>query len=87
MSACRNGTLESLLQPIDIVLTHWPKITASESDTTKIINGNNPELTEIISPDENVNYRAYSPDGKFLAVLRYVKDENIWKPVKVFKET
>ncbi|MBN1368272.1 MAG: tRNA pseudouridine(55) synthase TruB [Dehalococcoidales bacterium] len=84
--ACRNSTLDSLIQPLDCVLDHWPKIAANESDTVKIINGNNPELAEVVSPSYDTYYRAYSPEGTFLAVLRYVKDENIWQPVKVFKE-
>ncbi len=84
--ACQNGNLGRLLQPFDIVLSHWPKVVANEDDTVKIFNGNYPALTDIPSPEEGINYRAYSTDGKILAVLRYVKDENLWKPVKVFKE-
>jgi tRNA pseudouridine55 synthase len=84
--AFQNGNLDRLLQPFDIVLAHWPKVTANEDDTVKIFNGNNPALADVSSPAEGINYRAYSADGNFLAVLRYVKDENIWKPVKVFKE-
>ena len=75
-----------MIQPLDCVLSHWPKIIANETDTIKIINGNNPELADVVSPVDNINYRAYSPDGNFLAVLRYVKEENLWKPLKVFKE-
>jgi tRNA pseudouridine55 synthase len=83
--ACRNGTIENLIQPLDCVLAHWPKVIANEIDTVKIINGNYPDLADISSPKNDIYYRAYSTDGTFLAVLHYVKEESLWKPVKVFK--
>jgi tRNA pseudouridine55 synthase len=80
------GDRQSLLQPMDCVLVHWPSVIANESDTTKIINGNYPELTEISSPQTGVYYRAYSAAGEFLAILRYKSEDKLWHPEKVFKE-
>jgi tRNA pseudouridine55 synthase len=79
------GDRQSLLQPMDCVLAHWPAVTAGQSDATKIINGNYPELTEVSSPQTNVYYRAYSAAGEFLAVLRFDSELGKWKPEKVFK--
>lgn len=37
--ACRTGTLESILYPVDAVLTNMPSIVLNADDTRKIING------------------------------------------------
>jgi tRNA pseudouridine55 synthase len=85
-AAFLKGDRRSLLQPMDCVLAHWPSVIANESDATKIINGNYPELTEVSSPQTDVYYRAYSAAGEFLAVLRFDSELGKWKPEKVFKE-
>ena len=75
-----------LLRPMDVVLADLPAVTANEGDAEKIINGNNPEIAEIASPRTDVNYRAYSAEGHFIAVLRYDMAISKWRTVKVFKE-
>ncbi len=84
-AAFQNDTADSQIQPLDSILLHWPKIVASEADTIKIVNGNNPELPEVTEPNGDIFYRAYSSDGKFIAALQYDSEAKLWKTHKVFK--
>ncbi len=78
------GDWQSLVQPMDCILAHWPKVVASEDDTNKIINGDYIDIGGKVLPAGGY-CRAYSPEGSFLAVLHYDTEAKLWHPEKVFK--
>jgi len=77
----RNGDWQELLLPMDTALQHLPTVILSEADENSIGNGRPIALGN----DEDENYcRAYSADGRLLAVLRFLPDKGLWQPEKVF---
>jgi tRNA pseudouridine55 synthase len=77
----RNGCWQDLVCPIDTVLQHLTAVTVSEADESSIGNGRAIALGN--DRDEN-RCRAYSADGRFLAVLRFLPEQGLWQPEKVF---
>jgi tRNA pseudouridine55 synthase len=81
----KQGALEQYLYPIDSVLVDLPSITVDEANKETIKTGSPPDAEAIIMPPPDKKYcRAYSEDGRFLAILHYDPDENKWRPKKVF---
>jgi tRNA pseudouridine55 synthase len=71
---------QRFLYPIDEVLLDWPATILNQSSETGLIQGRSLSF-QATSPDHYC--RAYSEDGRFLAVLSSQK-ENLWHPEKVF---
>jgi tRNA pseudouridine55 synthase len=83
--AFRQGKWTELLQPIDVALLHLPAVVVSEEDEKAIINGRS--LSSVIEGDASAKLRrAYSGDGRFIAILRYNDEAGHWKPEKVFSK-
>jgi tRNA pseudouridine55 synthase len=85
--AFRYGYWQHLVYPIDTVLLHWTAIVVS-NDTERVIRNGSPLVSEnydIPAPPSAENYcRAYTPDGRFLSVLRFNQEKGRWQPKKVF---
>lgn len=72
---------QDLLYPLDAVLEHWVAAIVSEEKERAIRHGRPLTLDAV----EDRGYcRAYSVDGRFLAVLRFLPDKALWQPEKVF---
>lgn len=72
---------QDLLYPLDAVLEHWVAAIVSEENERAISHGRPLAL----DAGEDRGYcRAYSVDGRFLAVLRFLPDRALWQPEKVF---
>jgi tRNA pseudouridine55 synthase len=83
--AAGRGGLTQYLHPIDSVLGHLPVVTVDTPGEEAIKTGSPPIIdTDNIPAAENKYCRAYSADGRFLAILHYDTDENRWRPKKVF---
>ncbi len=83
--AVRRGDWEKLLHSIDSVLEDLPSITVDEAGEAAIKTGNPPKIeTESDSNTEAKYCRAYSADGRFLAILIRDKEYSLWRPKKVF---
>ena len=78
--ACDSG--QDLLLPIDKVLQNIPAVVLDETEGGKVICGNTLSL-KLEAPSSGL-CRAYSAGGCFLALLKYMPEEDIWKPEKVF---
>ena len=72
---------QDFLYPMDTVLEHWIAAIVGEEKERAISNGQ--PLALNMSDDEG-RCRAYSIDGRFLAVLRFLPHERVWQPEKVF---
>ena len=75
---------ESLISP-DIVLGHMRAIIVGISEQRMIQNGGqipSKAISGSLKPDER--FRAYTQDGRFLAIMRFDTSEMSWQPHKVF---
>ena len=73
------------LNPPDFVLLHMKSVTVGEAAERYLRNGHPVKLPPHLSAYSGYleQYRAYSEDGRFLAVVRYERSRNEWQPNKV----
>ena len=74
------------LFPVDHVLQRFRAITVGEAAEKSLRNGQ-PIAADRTLPDVGYleQFRAYSSDGRFLALVRHDRQGNLWQPVKVFQ--
>jgi tRNA pseudouridine55 synthase len=77
------GQLASLLYPVDYPLTAWEHCFTTSDEARHIMGGIDISLPGLI-PDGSIYCRAYHPDGRFLAVMKFKPDSGLWHPQKVF---
>jgi len=77
------GGWKELMHPIDIAVSDLPFITFNDDDEQAIIDGRSPAQERDDWPSGE-RCRAYSSDGRFIAVLRRDGERDCWRPVKVF---
>jgi tRNA pseudouridine55 synthase len=75
------GYWESLLHPLDSVLTGLPAVVVGEQDARAVCSGTDLALE---APREGTLARAYNRCGNLLAVLRFNGETRLWHPEKVF---
>jgi tRNA pseudouridine55 synthase len=86
-AATKKGDWQQFLHPIDSVLQDLPSFTVDEVGEASIKTGSllHLENNESDSADSGRGYgRAYSTDGRFLAILKRDPAEKTWHPKKVF---
>lgn len=81
--AFRHGYWQKLLYPMDAVLEHWIAAIVSQEKEQDIRWGRPLTLDGEEGKDKD-RCRAYSLDGRFLAVLRFITERGLWQPEKVF---
>jgi tRNA pseudouridine55 synthase len=74
---------QQYLHPIDSVLQDMASLTVDETGEAAIKTGSPLSQTDTYSV-EGKYCRAYSNDGRFLAILTRDKDTGVWRPKKVF---
>lgn len=77
------GIWNEFLHPVDTPLLGWGAVIADRTGELAIKNGCSIPLGEEHGITEP-HCRAYSHDGRFLAVLHFIPDKNLWHPEKVF---
>jgi len=83
--ACRGGYWESLLYPMDSILSLWETVIVCEEKAQAIRNGALISLGENTSRKVECDYcRAYTWDGNLLGILRFDSAKKQWQPEKVF---
>ncbi|MBL7209838.1 MAG: tRNA pseudouridine(55) synthase TruB [Dehalococcoidia bacterium] len=81
--AFRQGNWKQIFHAIDSLLLNWRVAIVDKTDELAIRNGHSLPLGE--EDFHSQEYcRAYSPDGLFIAVLRFVSEKKVWHPEKVF---
>jgi tRNA pseudouridine55 synthase len=78
---------QRFLYPIDEVILGWRAAILSEESEGIVKNGHSIPLgldKSLAYPEERC--RAYSADGRFLAVLRLQKEKSLWHPDKFFQK-
>ncbi len=82
--AIKKGDWQQYLYPIDSVLQDIPALTVDESEEAAIKTGSKIQKNEDTNDDNQGKYRrAYSRDGRFLAILTQDNDSGGWRPKKV----
>ena len=81
-----NGSWPELLLSLDSALGDLPAIIVGERDQANIQNGRPVPLSKDDIPlRSDEQFRAYSLDGEFLAIVRLDAPAKCWRPTKVFK--
>jgi tRNA pseudouridine55 synthase len=81
-----NGKMETILLPVDYVLRDFPRLTIDDATETAMRQGKILSLQNIDSMGFTAKTRccAYEAGGRFLGILQYIPDSNLWQPLKVF---
>ena len=80
-AAFEGGYWQELLYPMDTVLEKYVAVVVNEEQERAIGYGQ----TLALSCAEDIGYcRAYSVDGRFIAVLRFIPERGLWQPDRVF---
>ncbi len=81
----RHGLWQELLYPIDAVFADLMAVIVDEGDERAIRNGRPLSLGGRGSANGG-RCRAYSIDGRFLAILHFKPEKGLWQPEKVFSQ-
>lgn len=73
---------QELLYPIDIAVNDWIAVIVTPEQELAILNG---RTIPYSADNTETRCRAYSSDGRFLAILRSLPDKATWQPEKVFR--
>jgi len=77
------GDIDKFLHPLDSVLQSIPRIELNEEEADAIATGQT--ITAVPGETgEKLRRRAYTSDGRLLAILTWRQEEGAWKPQKVF---
>ena len=79
----RDRGIESVLHPIDHPLQSWPKHVLDDHDSACIRNGIAIHISSSM-PKTDQMLRCYDSRGKFLAILKFAAENDLWWPQKVF---
>jgi tRNA pseudouridine55 synthase len=83
--ACRGGYWESLLYPMDSILSLWETAIVGEEKAQSIRNGALISLAENDTVKTESDFcRAYTREGNLLGILRFDAEKKLWQPEKVF---
>ncbi len=82
--AFHRGDWERFLHPMDFVLSAWPAAAVDEATEQAIRNG--VPITLPLEASGGNRCRAYTADGHFLGVLRFILEKGLWHPEKVFSK-
>ncbi|PKB72983.1 MAG: tRNA pseudouridine(55) synthase TruB [SAR202 cluster bacterium Io17-Chloro-G7] len=80
------GGWEEHLHPIDWVLKDFKSISVGKQAENLLRNGQSVNLgPQFIEAAYLEEFRVYSTEGRFLALVRFDRPANSWRPVKVFQ--
>lgn len=82
----RSADWQAYLHPADRAIAHLPRVTLDEAAARRVAQGQQTGLEPGFSQKEPFDLvRAYTPAGKFLAILTPAEaDDKLWRPKKVF---
>jgi len=81
--AFRQGYWSEIIYPMDVAVLHLQMMTVDEDSERAITNGQSVAL--VTGGEVSAKLcRAYSRDGRFIALLRYDVERGHWRPEKVF---
>jgi tRNA pseudouridine55 synthase len=81
--AFRGGYGENYLHPVDVVLRDYDAVVLDDVAEAALRNGSPVNIPGSHKPEIHAYCRAYSQDGRFLGMLRYIPEKESWQPKKV----
>jgi tRNA pseudouridine55 synthase len=82
-AAFETGRPQPLLYPVDYPLIDWQKMVLDEKTALEVERG-----TDIVGPTADPSAgslcRAYGPDERFIAIMKFRPETGLWHPEKVF---
>ncbi len=85
-AAWDDDTLDSLLFPADHVVLKLTSVTLDSKEEKQIRNGQPVPLSPRTHYAPHLQHcRAYGPDGRFVALVRFNRSLKMWQPFKVFQ--
>jgi len=83
--AFEHGQEDRYLLAIDDALIDWPAVILGRDDAQRLIQGQAVEASPQALPAGSGDlWRAYGPEGDFLAIVYYDEASRCWRPKKVF---
>lgn len=76
-AAAQNGTLESILIPVEKALEIYPSVQVTEAQAKRFSNGGELDLNRIKCAKMTGYYRVFGPDGAFLGLGEIRDPENL----------
>ncbi|HEM61649.1 MAG TPA: tRNA pseudouridine(55) synthase TruB, partial [Chloroflexi bacterium] len=76
------GRGREILHPLDEALLRFEAFRLDEESVERVRQG---QPVEGPQPTQGPLSRAYGPDGRLIALLRYDRERTIWQPRKVFR--
>ncbi|MCI5857151.1 MAG: tRNA pseudouridine(55) synthase TruB [Agathobacter sp.] len=82
-----NGKEKDILFPVDTVFDRYPKCCAVEQAVKLLENGNRiPSSMIPAAPKDEIPIRLYCADGRFVGIYTYQREQEDYKPIKIFME-
>jgi tRNA pseudouridine55 synthase len=88
----QEGRQEEILRPVDSCFAQYPALTASAEADRLLANGNRLPKTVLLQTENTVSgmndrtFRLYNSNGKFVGIYTYQKEQNDYKPLKLFMD-
>ena len=83
---CNQGSSESVLYPPDYLVLHLRAVAVSRQEETKLQNGQPVSLSPRTHYAQHLEQcRAYSADGRLIALVQFNRPLRLWQPFKVFR--
>jgi len=79
----RDGSWASLVQPPDVALTHWRAATLGPEEERRVRQGQAIPIAALQEAEDGEFCRAYSQEGRLIALLGYRSQRGLWQPEKV----
>ena len=77
---------QQYLHPVDWVVKEFKSITVGQAAERHLRNGQTISIgVSSITAEYLEEFRAYNSEGQFLALVRFDRAGNLWRPVKVFQ--
>lgn len=85
LQSFRQGRWRNFLQPLDVALQKYPAWKAEPETARRIGYGQAVDGPPWLKkPEEGALCRAYTPEGRLLALLQFDSARSLWRPAKVF---
>jgi tRNA pseudouridine55 synthase len=82
-SSSKQRSFIDVLYPVDYPLDSFPSVQVDSAQVNDLLHGSNISISRL-PESENRLQRAYTPEGLFIGMIKYLPDEEVWKPHKIF---
>jgi len=82
-NSSRQVSLENVLYPIDYPLDSFPAIKVDSAQANALLHGLNITIDNLQEIEDRL-HRAYTQEGLFIGMIKYLEAKEAWKPHKIF---